>query len=216
MKNENGFFSKQKFNPDHLRYHVFIALGGTILLLIIILLLLRVFTRHGKEIQMPSYIGQNAEELTQHKGDDGFIFVISDYLYKEGVKPGIVLKQNPVPNEHVKKGRKIYLTVSASEPPMIQMPELRDVSQRQAQIMLEAQGLVLDQIIEKPSPYDNAVLDQLYKGHSIAPGTKIKMGEKISLVVGRNIGGLPEDSTANEEEGTEDGVTPSTDVQNNF
>ena len=79
-------------------------------------------------------------------------------------------------------------------PPPIKMLELRDLSLRQAQIMIESQGLVLERVIEKPSPYENVVLEVLYKGHSIAQGTPIKQGEKITLVVGKDVGGLP-DST---------------------
>jgi len=89
--------------------------------------------------------------------------------------------------------------VATDVPPTIKMPELHDVSLRQAQIMLESQGLVLANIIEKPSPYENAVLEVLYKGHAIAAGTDIKMGEKITLVVGKNIGYLPDSEASTEE-----------------
>ena len=100
----------------------------------------------------------------------------------------------------MKKGRKVYLTVATSEPPTVIMPELRDVSQRQAEIMLGALGLELEGVILKPSPYENAVLEQLHNGRTIAAGTKIKMGDKITLVVGRDISELPvgADSTQTE------------------
>lgn len=38
----------------------------------------------------------------------------------------------------VKKGRKVYLTVASDEPPKVKMPQLQDVSLRQAEIMLNA------------------------------------------------------------------------------
>ena len=149
---------------------------------------------------MPSYAGRSAQELTQSGRSEGFVFVVSDELYESGAAPGTVLKQNPLPGEKVKRGRKVYLTVAASEPPTIKMLELRNLSLRQAQIMLESQGLVLEKVIEKPSPYENAVLEVLYKGHSIAQGTPIKQGEKITLVVGKNIGYMPDsDSTGTSE-----------------
>jgi beta-lactam-binding protein with PASTA domain len=66
------------------------------------------------------------------------------------------------------------------------MPQLEDVSLRQAEIMLKAIGLQLGQVIYKPSPYENAVLEQLYKGRTINPGTEISAGETIVLVVGKN------------------------------
>ncbi|MBO7586309.1 MAG: PASTA domain-containing protein [Bacteroidales bacterium] len=173
-------------------FHILMAAVASVVFLIAIMLLMRAFTRHGKEFEMPSFEGQQAQELTQRGRDEGFVFVVNDHLYENGKQPGTVLKQDPAPGEKVKRGRKVYLTVAAAEPPTIKMPELHDISLRQAQIILEAQGLVLDRVIEKPSPYENVVLDVLYRGHSIASGTQIKMGEKISLVVGKDIGDLPD------------------------
>ena len=188
---------KRRLTPDKVGYHILLALVVTAVIFILTILFLRLFTRHGREIEMPSYMGQSAEELTQHGRSEGFVFVVSDELYENGAEPGTVLKQNPLPGEKVKHGRKVYLTVAAAEPPTIKMLELRDLSLRQAQIMIESQGLVLDRVIEKPSPYEHVVLEVLYKGHSIAQGTPIKQGEKITLVVGKNIGDLP-DSTQTE------------------
>lgn len=190
--------TRGKISSQRPLFHILMAILVTILLFVLIILFLNLFTRHGREVEMPSYYGKSAEELTQHGRAEGFVFVVNDELYEEGATPGSVLKQNPLPGEKVKHGRKVYLTVAASEPPTIKMLELRDLSLRQAQIMIESQGLVLDRIIEKPSPYENVVLEVLYKGHSIAQGTPIKQGEKITLVVGKDIGDLPDsDSTQN-------------------
>lgn len=188
----------KKLDPNKLGFHLLAAVALTVVILVIVVFSLRLFTRHGREFEMPSFIGQSAEDLTQRGRAEGFVFVVSEHLYEEGKEPGSVLKQDPAPGEKVKKGRKVYLTVATDEPPTIKMPELHDVSLRQAQIMLEAQGLVLSNVIEKPSPYENAVLEVLYRGHAIAAGTDIKMGEKITLVIGKNIGDLPEEETSEE------------------
>ena len=194
-KQKNGT-SKGKLSPAKPGFHILMAIVVTAVIFILTILFLRLFTRHGHEIEMPSYAGRSAQELTQSGRSEGFVFVVSDELYENGATPGTVLKQNPLPGEKVKRGRKVYLTIAASEPPTIKMLELRNLSLRQAQIMLESQGLVLDRVIEKPSPYENAVLEVLYKGHSIAQGTPIKQGEKITLVVGKNLGYMPDsDST---------------------
>lgn len=190
----------KKLDPNKLWYHILLAAVGTFVVILLILLLLRVFTRHGREFEMPSFIGQNAQELTQRGKSEGFVFEVSDNLYENGKEAGTVLKQDPAPGEKVKKGRKVYLTVAAAEPPTIKMPELHDISLRQAQLILDSQGLLLDKVIEKPSPYENAVLDVLYRGHSIFAGTEIKMGEKITLVIGKDISDLPEEETTEEVE----------------
>lgn len=197
-KQKNGA-SRSILDPSRPDFHILMAIVVTAVIFILTILFLRLFTRHGREIEMPSYAGRSAQELTQHGRSEGFVFVVNDELYENGATPGTVLKQNPLPGEKVKRGRKVYLTVAAAEPPTIKMLELRDLSLRQAQIMIESQGLVLDKIIEKPSPYENVVLEVLYKGHSIAQGTPIKQGEKITLVVGKDIGDLPDSDSTNTE-----------------
>ena len=181
-----------KPNQYKLWYHIVAAIVVSIVLLFVIFLSLRLFTRHGKEYEMPDYIGQNASELTQRGKEEGFVFEVKEEVYKNGTEPGTILTQDPAPKQKVKKGRKVYLTVSAKTPPYVKMPALQDLSLRQAQIMLEAQGLVLDRILEKTSPYENVVLDVLYHGHHIPAGSDIRMGEKITLVVGKTIGELPD------------------------
>ncbi len=189
---------KHKFSTKSWGFQLLLAVLVSIILLALVVLSLRLFTRHGKEFEMPDYRGQSSEMLTQTHSKEGFVFVVNEQRYEEGAKPGAVLAQDPMAGEKVKRGRKVYLTVAAAEPPTIKLPELREIPFSQAKIMLESQGLVLDKVIEKPSPYENLVLDVLYRGHAVGSGIDIKMGEKITLVVGKNINVLP-DSVVTEE-----------------
>jgi len=173
-------------------FQILLAIIVSFVLLFVVFFFLRVFTRHGKEFEMPDYRGQLSQTLTQTRSKEGFVFVVNEQRYEEGAEPGAVLVQDPAAGEKVKRGRKVYLTVAAAEPPTIKLPELKEIPMSQAKIMLESQGLILERVIEKPSPYENLVLDVLYKGHSVSAGLDIKMGEKITLVVGKNINVLPD------------------------
>ena len=179
------------FTPQRMGFHLVLAIIITIVLAVVCLIILKSYTRHGREVDMPNFVGQNSVALIDTLLPSDYIIVITDEVYDKSMEPGTIIKQNPEAGEKVKKGRKVYLTVATSEPPTVIMPELRDVSQRQAEIMLNALGLELEGVILKPSPYENAVLEQLHKGRAIAAGTQIKMGDKITLVVGRDISELP-------------------------
>ena len=179
------------FTPQRMGFHLVLAIIITIVLAVVCLIILKSYTRHGREVDMPNFVGQNSVALVDTLLPSDYIIVITDEVYDKSMEPGTIIKQNPEAGEKVKKGRKVYLTVATSEPPTVIMPELRDVSQRQAEIMLNALGLELEGVILKPSPYENAVLEQLHNGRVIAAGTKIKMGDKITLVVGRDISELP-------------------------
>jgi len=139
-----------------------------------------------REVELPSFIGVNIKELLNNETvSKDYIIVVSDYLYDRERPPRIVLKQDPHEGEMVKKGRKVYVTVASDTPPKVIMPQLQDVSLRQTEIMLKAIGLALGTIIYKHSPHENVVLEQLYQGRIITPGTEINAGETITLVVGK-------------------------------
>ncbi|PKP21347.1 MAG: hypothetical protein CVU04_01950 [Bacteroidetes bacterium HGW-Bacteroidetes-20] len=188
---------KNFFQPHRIGFHILLALGITLVVALIILFSLKIYTRHGNEIAMPNFIGKDANLLIKDTLSKDFIIEVTESVFDKKALPGTVLKQNPNAKEMVKKGRKVYLTVASNQPPKVKMPQLQDVSLRQAEIMLKAKGLELGSVIYKPSPYENAVLEQLYKGRTIASGTDINMGEVITLVVGKDIEGLPTDSTIN-------------------
>jgi len=68
------------------------------------------------------------------------------------------------------------------------MPDLKDASLKQATMILESYGMKMGQLNYKPDLAENVVLEQLYKGAPIAPGTEIKKGITIDLVVGDGLG----------------------------
>ena len=190
---------KKFLSPSKIWFHILLAIVITIVLIVVSLIGLRLFTHHGQEVDMPDFIGQNSDDLISNGVNENFVFVINDYVFDKSMQEGRVLKQNPEPGEKVKEGRKVYLTVASSTPPTIKMIALKDVSLRQAEIMLKAAGLELDNVIYKASRYEGVVLEQLYKGRSIAPGTELHIGDKISLVVGRDINTM-EDEPSEEAE----------------
>ena len=175
------------FKPHRLGFHLLLAVVIVLTISVIGSILLKIYTRHGNEIEMPNFVGQQSETLIKEQPND-FIIVVTDQVYDSKQPAGTVIKQNPLPNEHVKKGRKVYLTISSSAPPKVKMPSLVDVSMRQAEIMLSALSLKMGTPIYKQSPDENVVLEQLYKGRAIAAGTEISMGETITLVVGKDMG----------------------------
>jgi beta-lactam-binding protein with PASTA domain len=183
------------FSPRKLGFHILLATGVCIIICVIILYIIDIYSRHGKEIIMPNFIGIDSQELFKKENiKKDYIFVISDYVYDKDNPTGTVLKQDPHVGEMVKKGRKVYLTIASDTPPKVIMPQLQDVSLRQAEIMLKAIGLELGAPIYKLSPYENAVLEQLYNGRVIYPGTEISSGETIILVVGKNSESLSDEN----------------------
>ena len=160
-----------------------------ILLLCIVLVwltfrMLDKYTRHDKVYTMPDFIGQDYHEV-EHQYAHDFHFFLIDSVYPKGQQPGSIYQQDPMPNSKIKKGRNVYIIIVAETPEKTIMPNLHNLSLRQAIGTLESAGLNVERLEYKSSPYKNAILDQYYGGQPIATGTELVKGSKITLHVGR-------------------------------
>ena len=99
---------------------------------------------------------------------------------------GVVYRQNPEPGDHVKKGRRILLTINAVNPKQVTMPNLIGYSLRQAKAEILSRGLSLGTLIYVEDIATNNVLKQLHGNREIKPGTPIESESRIDLVVGLN------------------------------
>lgn len=164
------------------------ALGFVCLLVALFLVSLEWMTRHGKSLTVPAVTGKSLDEASRILDDGGFDLLIQDSLYFDSLAPGMVIKQVPEADEVVKVNRTVYITINRFVPPDVEMPSLRGYSFRNALMVLTNLGLRLGDTTYRPDFARNSVLEVLYNGSEIEPGTKIKMGSKVSLVLGSGIG----------------------------
>lgn len=143
-------------------------------------------TGHGKELTVPDLKGKTLQETVAELEKSGFQIVV-DSTYEPEFKPLIVLDQQPIPGFTVKPGRSIFIIVNKIAPPTSPMPNLINLSLRSAELVIKSNRLIFGDTIVKPDMARGAVLDQLFNGGPIAPGTLIAQGSKIDLVIG---GGL--------------------------
>jgi beta-lactam-binding protein with PASTA domain len=148
---------------------------------------LKDYTLHGKTLEVPELIGKHLTEAAEGIDGNQYKLLVLDSLYKQGVAANTILEQNPDPGAIVKPGRKIYLTLAATAPPQVTMPELIDLSLRQATALMETYGLEPGKLIYTPDICTNCILEQQYKGKQIEGGTKIARGSVIDLVVGEGL-----------------------------
>ena len=145
-------------------------------------------TGHGKSASVPSVNGKSYEEAKKILRKAGFDVEIQDSIYADTLKPMMVMKQIPEADEVVKTNRTVYLIVSRAVPPFVEMPNLKGYSLRNATMILENLDLKLGDTTFRPDFAKNAVLEQLYNGAEIKPGTQIRKGSLISFVLGDGVG----------------------------
>ncbi|MCX6233301.1 MAG: PASTA domain-containing protein [Bacteroidetes bacterium] len=160
-------------------------------LLFITFRLLKLYTLHGEVITLPNYSGLNLADLNYDPSHNDLTFIVVDSVYDDTKEKGSIVMQDPLPESKVKKGRKIYLTVVAMLPEMVSMPNLRELSLRQAVSLLQTYGLKAGNLQFVPSQFENAVLDQKYNGMTIEPTTMIEKGSSIELLVGKRGSKVP-------------------------
>ena len=79
----------------------------------------------------------------------------------------------------------VYVTINATTKRQITMPNLQDMSYRQAETTLRGMGLQVDTIYDyEPSAFRDLVLDVKANGVSVPPGDKLPVGTLVRLVVG--------------------------------
>ena len=141
------------------------------------------FTRHGEEFLVPDMVGMNYEEAMEQYQDD-FTFILLDSVYVKDFPEGAVYQQNPASGLKVKQGRNIYIVRTSIAPEIVQMPNLRNLSLRQAIVRLNLVGLKVDKLEFIDYFARNAVVDQKIKNEVIEPKEDVVKGSAITLVVG--------------------------------
>jgi len=163
-----------------------------LILMVVLLFILSIFlgplTRHGKNKTVPNVVGKSFEEAQKILNNSGFDLEVQDSIYSDTVAKGSILRQVPDGDATVKISRTVYVTINRRVPPMVEMPNLKDFSLRNAELQLRNMGLRVGDTLYVHDFAKNTVQEQRYKGAPIAPGTKIQQGSAIDLVFSDGLG----------------------------
>lgn len=159
-------------------------------LLFIFLQLLGMITRHGEYMTVPAVTGKKSKDAIKFLEKQGFDVVITDSVYIDTLKKGIVLKQMPDANSTVKVNRTVFLTLNREVPPMVEMPALEGKTLPFALEILRRSHLQLGDTTFRPDFMKGSVLEQTFKGKRIASGEKILWGSAVDLVVGAGLANI--------------------------
>lgn len=161
-----------------------LALVFVALILVGVNFALDAYTRHGEDISVPDYSKIHFTKLDSAFEKSPLKYRVIDSIYEPKMPKGVVMDQNPIPNSKVKEGRTIYLTINATNPPMLKMPDVVDLSLRQAIAKLEDYGFKLGEKHYIPDLAKDAVLRQEYQGKVVKPGSLLPKNSKIDLILG--------------------------------
>lgn len=156
-----------------------------LLLFLILVLFLRFSTRHGDFIDVPDLIGKNIQEFESELIELDLQYVISDSgNYNPEYKVNSVLDQLPKANAKVKQGRKIYLTLNASDFEMVQIPKITRITSRQARKTIESLGFVFGEIEYVDDIARDEVISISHDGKELGEGDFLKRTSVIDFKLG--------------------------------
>lgn len=173
-----NFLTKRAF---YINLLIIIAL--VVIIIEVAFVSLKGYTRHGEEIVVPDFVGLNCDSVLEQYSDL-FHFVMLDSIYAKNLPEGSFYQQDPLPNSNVKKGRNLYYVKVSEAPEKAVMPNLRNLSLRQALVLLKANGLKVSELEYVDHFAKNAIVNQYFNGNVIEPGSEIIKGSAVKLQVG--------------------------------
>ena len=184
-KSNSGSFLGFVFSKLFLKQ---LAIAGAIVfsLSLIAFFSLRFYTKHGEFVEVPNLKNQPLEQSIEQLEAIDLTYEIIDSVYFADKPSGTVIEQTPAPQEKIKKQRKIFLIINSYSKPLVVIPDVRDLSYRNAKATLESMGFMVVKIEYVRSEFKDLVKD-VKKGRQIlSPGDRISQGSRLTLVVGGN------------------------------
>lgn len=167
-----------------------IILIVAVLGVVIVYLSLAIFTKHGREREVPRVENMSYTDAIAKLHEAGFKIEIRDSVYTDKVKPGYVIEQFPKAKSMVKPGRKIFLYIQAVHPKEVvidddnnpRLDALRGMSLRSAMSHLEELGFKKIRIVRVLGSYDG-VAKIMCNGRVVKKMQRIPITSQLTVQV---------------------------------
>jgi hypothetical protein len=180
----------QRFLRMPILFHLS-AVGLLFLLLaLVILQLLGVYTKHNQVVIIPDVKGLQIEEAVVFFGNNGLRCQVVDSVYSKEVPPGTIVEVVPTVGSKVKDGRIISVTLNARGEQRAEIPDVADLSYRQAYALIQAQGFTSIETKYIPGRYRDLAVKVESNSRTLKPGELMPISSVLILNVSD---GMPEE-----------------------
>ncbi|MBT8314980.1 MAG: PASTA domain-containing protein, partial [Maribacter sp.] len=150
-----------------------LALVVTVVLVILTLRWLNHSTNHGEFVEVPDFAKMSVIDMRKAIEDAGLRYEVLDSAnYNPDYPRFSIIEQDPKAGNKVKENRKIYFTVNPSGYKKVTVPNIIQVTQRNASSMLKAVGLDVQRVTYIDELGKDMVYQIKFKGKYIKPGDK--------------------------------------------
>ena len=167
-----------------------LAAVAVVVLVFVTLQWLKSTTNHGEFVEVPDFSKMSVSEMRNAVEEAGLRYQVLDSSEYNPEYPRFsILEQNPPAGNKVKSNRKIYFTVNPSGYKKVSVPDIIQVTRRNAESMLRAVGLDVERVTYKDELGKDMVYNMKHKGKYIKPGDRLPKTSKIELICGN--GNIP-------------------------
>jgi len=162
-----------------------LALIATLILIFLALSWLKSTTNHGEFVEVPDFSKMSVMDMRKAAEEAGLRYQVLDSSnYNPDFPRFSILEQDPPAGSKVKENRKIYFTVNPSGYKEVTVPDIVQVTQRNATSMLRAVGLDVQRVTYIDELGKDMVYRMKFKGKYLKPGDKLPKTSKIELICG--------------------------------
>jgi beta-lactam-binding protein with PASTA domain len=168
--------------------HLGLMVVAIVVIVFLILRWLNATTNHGEHILVPDLAGKSMVEVRELLEKAELRYQVLDSANFNPEYPRFsVIEQNPAAGTMVKYDRKIYLTINPSGYKEVSIPNIIQVTRRNATSMLRAVGLDVGKVTYIEKLGKDMVYQIKYDGKYVSPGYKLPKTSKIELICGKGI-----------------------------
>ncbi|MDR3260998.1 MAG: PASTA domain-containing protein [Tannerella sp.] len=164
-------------------YHLIAALLILCILLFLVLKGLNTYTRHNKAVVIPDVKGMQVKEAALFLENNGLRYSVVDSIFSKDVAPGAIVDVFPVVGSKVKEGRIVSVTLNEKDVEKAVIPDVSDLSFRQAQALLQAQGFSSIEIRYIPGKYRDLAVEVELNGKTMGAGESVPLSSALVLKV---------------------------------
>ncbi len=180
MKNFLNFLKSKTF-----LIQLGLAVVAVVILVLVSLQWLKSTTNHGEFVEVPDFSKMSVMEMRSAVEEAGLRYQILDSSnYNPDYPRFSILDQDPPAGNKVKSNRKIYFTVNPSGYKKVSVPDIIQVTRRNAASMLRAVGLDVERVTYIDELGKDMVYNMKFKGKYVKPGDKLPKTSKIELICG--------------------------------
>ena len=180
MKNFFNFLKSRTF-----LIQLGLAAVAVVVLVFLALQWLKGTTNHGEFVEVPDFSKMSVMEMRKAVEEAGLRYQVLDSSNYNPEYPRFsILEQNPPAGNKVKANRKIYFTVNPSGYKKVSVPDIIQVTQRNAASMLKAVGLDVERVTYIDELGKDMVYNMKFKGKYIKPGDRLPKTSKVELICG--------------------------------